>query len=110
MWVGGAKNDTGCGAARTPHPGCSAQPPSFSAVDCSEPSTLAGLPVTAVPIVFWTWVLTWAHAVLLGYCTDSGRALMKEPKIGSLASALAAETVAGSRSYSRSNCSWYLSW
>ena len=47
-----------------------------------------------------------AQAVTLGYWTECGSALMNELKVGSVARALAPETVAGRSSYSRSNCSW----
>ncbi len=66
--------------------------------------------MTAVPIVCWILVFTFAHEVSLGYCTEFGSAVRNGAKTGSEDSALVAEVVAGSRSYSLSKASWYLSW
>ena len=80
------------------------------AVCSSWDSTVDGLPVTAVPIVCWILVFTFAHAVSLGYCTEFGSAVRNGAKTGLVDRALAAVVVAGSRSYSLSKASWYLSW
>ncbi len=64
------------------------------------------MPSTAAPIVCLIFVLTSDQLALLGYAEEVGIALTKGPKVGSFSSALAAEVVAGSRSYSLSNCAW----
>src|ERR1700712_237238 len=101
----------GPGAGRTPRAGTgsSGQPP-FFAVAWMLPRTCFGSPVTAVPIVCWTCVLTLAHTVSLGYCTALGSAFRNGPKTGSEARDVAADVVAGSSLYSLSNWTWYLSW
>src|ERR1700761_7792059 len=73
-------------------------------------SSVAGLPVTARPIDCWILVFTFAQEVSLGYCTEFGSAVRNGPKTESVDSALLAVVVAGSRSYSLSKASWYLSW
>src|ERR1700761_7308574 len=80
------------------------------AICCSEFSSADGLPVTAVPIVCWILAFTLAQAVSLGYCTEFGSAFRNGAKIASELRACVAVVVAGSRSYSLSNCTWYLSW
>ena len=71
---------------------------------------MVGLPVTARPIDCWILVLTFAQEVSLGYCTEFGSAVRNGAKTASEDSALLAVVVAGSRSYSLSKASWYLSW
>ena len=39
------------------------------AICCSCDSSVAGLPLTASPIVCWTLAFTFAQAVSLGYCS-----------------------------------------
>src|SRR5215469_5231427 len=80
------------------------------AICCSCDSSVIGLPVTARPIVCWILDFTVAQVVLLGYCTELGSAVRNGAKTGSEDSAFVAVVVAGSRSYSLSKASWYLSW
>src|SRR5882762_832046 len=66
--------------------------------------------LVARPSCCWIWVFTVDQIGALGYCTEFGSALRNGPNVASEDSDWIAEFVAGSRSYSLSNRTWYLSW